>query len=204
MDKPCIPFLGIYLNDIEHIQANASLINSKFTQKRVITGSQDHHPHLQTPSSPRPSQPASESGSCQSQAFTNLSSKSSENFNSYKFKQSDNNFHRLSPNYKAGPPTHLAKIRILIATLQGSDYLHITPNTAVQEFLLSFSYVEELRKKLEDAVYECSECVEPSENHQASTQALSNSNAPPVSRNVNHNRASSALIGLANGAALTR
>ena len=145
MVKPCIPFLGIYLNDIEHIQANSSLINSRFVSKNqsdIRSGGT----------------PGSKSPNIQ-QAMDQISINSIASSKSSQFTHSSNNSNITQSTNN--PPASLSKIRFLIATLQCSNYHHILPNPKIQEYLLSFSYVEELRKVIEDAVFETSRKVEP-------------------------------------------
>ena len=210
--KPCIPFLGIYLNDIEHIQANNNLKNSNFMQKNQANNTtknqiinKNHNSNKNTSSSPQSSQGSNKS-------YTQLS-ENLENHVLSRSKSSVPAYSKIDINHKTGPPTHLAKIRILIATLQGSDYLHITPNTQLQEFLLSFSYVEELTKVIEDAVYQTSKDVEPSVSKTSTLDGTGTGGGKSTnSKNQNqkqskingHNRASSAFIGSALGTKLVR
>ena len=52
----------------------------------------------------------------------------------------------------------------LIAELQASNYSHIQTSTKIQDYLLRFSYVDEMRKVIDEDIYQLSLVVEPPKN----------------------------------------
>ena len=101
LNLPCIPFIGMYLNDLEHIT----------TAKKS-----------QIPLN-----------------YKSISQNTNANFVSTQV---------------------VDKILLLISTFQGSNYLHVKPNSKLQEFILSFSFSLELRKIIEDEMFRFSMQVE--------------------------------------------
>lgn len=205
--KPCIPFLGIYLNDLEHLGAAEKIEKEKIIKFRKLSKENSTSTVLMCSSG---ASAVSNNSTCSGSGITPLSTPptSPEIVNRYKNcllhkpprgmmnlklkdiqaygniqKQPDDASIRAIKTLKS-----TKQIYKLISNLQNSNYNHLTNNLVVQEFIESFTYAKLDRKTIEEEMYQFSLIIEPMEGHGQSqnfktmVKKQSQKNSPNVKR----------------------
>ena len=178
----CIPFLGVYLNDIEHLQATSKLATSSVLENMMKDDNIKFSPTVLRKSSksttdlslvfkdlrnPNANETQNNhSISTSTQIKPGLSAASPRIIRSQRFisnlrtanekrKRIENCQPIINVNQK------LSKIHEIIRNFQKVDYSHLQEDRDLQKYLLSFSYIEETRKVIEDGIFETSKKLEP-------------------------------------------
>lgn len=177
----CIPFLGVYLNDIEHLQATSKLATSSVLENMMKTDNIKFSPTSLRKSSksttdlslvfkelrnPNGNETQNNNSTLTSQIKPGLSAASPRIIRSQRFISNLRTANEKRKRIENCQPIinvnqRLSKIHQIIKNFQKVDYSHLQEDQDLQKYLLSFSYIEETRKVIEEGIFETSKKLEP-------------------------------------------